>query len=176
MFRRKDLLLINNSWEGCYLKENKFFVQFRELRRQTIAFAESIPLDMIDIVPPGFNNSIRWNLGHILVAWDHGIFPKINENWHIPHAYHYMFPRGTRPSDWTVEPPAYEEIISYMHAQVDEIIAASDGKMNDLIAQPFLRVKYLRGMLSFHIREEQHHLACMQRIKDAVETSTTASI
>ncbi|MEF2968555.1 DinB family protein [Paenibacillus sp. M1] len=34
---------------------------------------------MIDVVPEGFNNSIRWNLGHILVAWDYGIFPKINE-------------------------------------------------------------------------------------------------
>jgi len=44
-------------------------------------------------------------------------------------------------------------------------------KVNDVIAEPFLRVKYVRGMFSFHLREEQHHLECMKRNKDAVETN-----
>lgn len=146
------------------MNESKFFRQFRELREQTLSLAESVSPDLIDIVPSGFNNSIRWNLGHILVAWDHGIFPKINESRRIPQKYHFMFPKGSRPSAWTEEPPAYEEIVSRLRSQVDEIITASDGKLNDLVAQPFLRVKYVRGMFTFHLREEEHHLNCMRRI------------
>jgi DinB superfamily len=152
------------------LRENKFFTQFRELRVQTIELAESIAPDIIDIVPEGFNNSIRWNLGHILVAWDYGIFPKINEAWRIPEQYYSMFGKGSRPSTWTEEPPSIDEIMDKLKTQVGDIITASDGKLNDLIAQPFLRVKYLRGMFQFHIREERHHLDCMLRIKAAIES------
>lgn len=157
------------------VKEHKFFVQFRELRNQTLAIADSIPVHIMDVVPPGFNNSIRWNLGHILVAWDYGIFPKVNENPRMPALYYRLFSKGTRPDAWTEEPPAYDEIIGFLSSQVDEILAVSNGRMNDLIAQPFLRVKYLRGMFSFHIREEQHHLDCIQRIKAAIETSSVVN-
>ncbi|MCR8633680.1 DinB family protein [Paenibacillus radicis (ex Xue et al. 2023)] len=150
------------------MRENKLFVQFRELRSQTISFAESVHPDIVDIVPEGFKNSIRWNLGHILVAWDHGIFPKINESRRIPMQYHRMFPKGSRPDDWEEKPPSFQEIMDRMRLQVDEIIKASEGKMDDLISKPFLRVKYLRGMFKFHITEEQHHLDCMVRIKEAI--------
>jgi hypothetical protein len=126
-------------------------------------------LDIIDIVPDGFSNSIRWNLGHILVGWDHGIFPKINENRRIPLQYHRMFPNGSRPGNWEAAPPAFEEIVEKLTLQVDEIIAATDGKLDDLIAKPFMEIKDLRGMFEFHLREEQHHLDCMLRIKAAID-------
>ncbi len=142
---------------------------FRDLRAQTLALAESTSIEIVDIVPEGFNNSIRWNLGHILVAWDHGIFPKLGEGWRIPEHYHYLFPKGTRPSDWTTEPPAYSEILEKLRGQVDDIISASTGKLDNPIAQPFLRIKKLRGMFNFHNREEQQHLDCILRIKHAIE-------
>lgn len=53
----------------------------------------------LDQIPDGFNNSIRWNLGHLLAAWDHGIFPKLGRERRIPDAYHHMFPSGTSPLD-----------------------------------------------------------------------------
>jgi len=151
--------------------ENKLFEAFRELRAQTLSLAESVSSDIVDIVPVGFNNSIRWNLGHILVAWDHGIFPKINENRKIPLQYHRMFPNGSRPSAWETEPPAFEEIVDKLKLQVDEIIAASEGKLDDLIAKPFLQIKDLRGMFEFHLTEEQHHLDCMLKIKAAIDAT-----
>ncbi|WP_162162972.1 DinB family protein [Gorillibacterium massiliense] len=154
------------------MQETKLFVHFRELRRQTLAFAESIAPEMIDIVPAGFNNSIRWNLGHILVAWDYGIFPQIKENTRLPQSYLELFRKGTRPSSWTEEPPAYDELIHFLRTQADGIITASGGKMNNLIAKPFLRVKYLHGMFRFHLREEQHHLEWMKRIRDAIESTS----
>ncbi|TBL76110.1 DinB family protein [Paenibacillus thalictri] len=151
------------------MRESIEFRTFREVRTRTLALAESSPLEIVDIVPQGFNNSIRWNLGHILVAWDHGIFPKLGEEWRVPKSYHHTFPKGTRPSGWTTEPPAYSEILEKLRSQVDDIIVASTGKLDDPIAKPFLRIKRLRGMFHFHNREEQHHLDCMLRIKQAIE-------
>nr|WP_246362158.1 DinB family protein [Paenibacillus alba] len=141
------------------------------MRQQTISLVESATPDILDIVPLGFSNSIRWNLGHILVAWDYGIFPKINESTRMPSNYYRLFPKGTRPSNWSEAPPSVDEITNYLKSQVDDIIEACEGKMNDLIAEPFLRVKYLRGMFSFHNREELYHLDCMRRIKAAIETT-----
>ncbi|MBB3113204.1 hypothetical protein FHS18_005307 [Paenibacillus phyllosphaerae] len=154
--------------------ESKFFTQFRELRNQTIAWADTTPRDIIDIVPEGMNNSIRWNLGHILVAWDNGIFPKISEHRRVPQSYYDLFRKGTSPYTWTEEPPSYIEIVSRLQAQTEEIILASDGKLNDPIAESFLRVKFVRGMFLFHLREEQHHLDCMKRIRKAALKATSA--
>jgi hypothetical protein len=53
--------------------------------------------------------------------------------------------------------------------QVDEIIAASDGKLDDLIVKPFMEIQDLRGMFEFHLGEEQHHLDCMLRINAAID-------
>lgn len=154
------------------MKEPTLIKEFKKVRQETINLVETIPIDHIDIIPEGFNNSIRWNLGHILVAWDHAIFPKLHQHWRVPEHYHFIFPKGTSPRIWKSKPPEYMEIINHLKDQVIEISEASHNKLNELLPEPFIRIKKISGMFRFMIREEIHHQNCINRIIEAIVKAT----
>ncbi|WP_144407056.1 hypothetical protein [Paenibacillus sp. IHBB 10380] len=57
----------------------------------------------------------------------------------MPQHYYYMFQKGSMPSAWTEEPPSFAEVIDRLRRQVNDIITAADGKLNDVIAQRLLK-------------------------------------
>ena len=61
--------------------KNKYLINLR--RTETLELAKSLPIEIIDLIPEGFSINIRWNLGHILVAWDHE-FIQIWRQKHLP--------------------------------------------------------------------------------------------
>lgn len=150
--------------------------QFRQLRDETLALAETIPPEWNDQIPEGFNNSLRWNLGHILVGWDHAIFPKLGDLWHVPEHYHYLFPNGSSPKTWQSPAPAIEEIVMNLRQQKDDISEATAMKLNGPLAEPFLRIATIEEMYGFMLREERHHLNVMKRIIAAIESSRPSEV
>lgn len=149
--------------------------EFRKLRDETVTFAESVDADKLDLIPEGFNNSIRWNLGHLLAGWDHGIFPKLGDSWRIPTHYHHMFPRGTSPRDWREAPPSLKEIIKLLKEQKEQITDELPSHLDYPIAEPFLHMKIMADMLEFHLEEEQRHLKAMYAIAEALKQGASAS-
>lgn len=143
--------------------------EFRKLRAETISFAESVGADKLDLIPEGFNNSIRWNLGHLLAGWDHGIFPKLGDSWRIPTHFHSMFPRGTSPRDWREAPPSVKEIIKLLKEQKEQITDELPSHLDYPLAEPFLEMATMAEMLDFMLQEEQRHQKVMHAIADALE-------
>jgi hypothetical protein len=45
--------------------ENYLLTQMKFVRTSTIRSVEGLDEKLADIIPKGFNNNIRWNLGHI---------------------------------------------------------------------------------------------------------------
>lgn len=154
-------------------REPSVITRFRRLREETLALIEGIPPEWYDRVPDGFNNSIRWNLGHILVAWDHAIFPKLDEAWRVPNHYHYLFPKGSSPQTWKDAPPDFMEIVDLVRDQTEQIIEATLDKLDEPLAKPFLDIRSIREMYGFMLHEEAHHLNCMSRIRDAIGAETS---
>ncbi|MCR2804571.1 DinB family protein [Paenibacillus soyae] len=142
---------------------------FRQLREETISFAESVPADKLDLIPEGYSNSIRWNLGHLLAAWDHGIFPKLGGSWRIPTVYHSMFPNGTSPRDWRSAPPSLKEIVRQLRDQKEQITLELPSHLDYPLAEPFLNMSTMAEMLEFLLNEEQHHQRTMRAIAEALE-------
>ncbi len=54
----------------------------------------------LDVVPEGFKNNINWNIGHILVGWEHATFSNLGRSRLLPEGYHSMFPTGSSPVYW----------------------------------------------------------------------------
>lgn len=148
---------------------------FRKLRDETIAFAESVDPDKLDLIPEGFNNSIRWNLGHLLAAWDHGIFPKLGGSWRIPTLYHSMFPKGTSPRDWQEPPPSLKDIVRWMKEQKEQITEELTPHLDYPLVEPFLNMATMAEMLEFLLNEEQHHQKKMRAILDALDEGVPAA-
>ena len=89
----------------------------------TLGRLQKSPEGKWDTQPEGFNNTIRWNAGHIFVSMETliqkaiaGIQP-VNPEW-IP-----LFVSGTSPSKWEVEPPSNEEFLAALKEQPERILA-----------------------------------------------------
>lgn len=89
-----------------------------------------------DTQPRGYNNTIRWNAGHIFVTMEYFAnlvieeYETVNPKW-IP-----FFVTGTSPSSWEGEVPSNEEILTALHEQKERIIKAFEGKLEEPIAEP----------------------------------------
>lgn len=147
------------------MNENQLFEQMKMWRGWTIEGIKNIHEEIIDEIPAGFNNHIRWNAGHILVGWDHTMFPAVGIERQLPLAYHLMFPGGSRPSEWTENPPAIEEIIKKLEEQPKQIKKACKGHLDDKLEEPFLQMETLGEMVVFHMNHENLHVGTINGMK-----------
>lgn len=61
--------------------ESHLFKQMDFVRGQTLKLMEGVTEEQADVIPEGFRNSIRWNLGHIYVVTERIAFQYIG----LPH-------------------------------------------------------------------------------------------
>lgn len=89
-----------------------------------------------DTQPRGYNNTIRWNAGHIFVTMEYFTnlvidkYEIVNPKW-IP-----FFVTGTSPASWEGEVPSNDEIITALREQTARITNAFEGKLESPIAEP----------------------------------------
>ncbi len=72
--------------------------QFEITRGELFKFMETLDDKTADTQPNGFNNTIRWHIGHVLTAAEVFMFGK--EFKQLPTEYPGMFGYGSRPSKW----------------------------------------------------------------------------
>jgi len=115
-----------------------------------------------DIQPEGFNNTIRWNVGHIFVSMESFIqnvsptYEPVHPEW-IP-----LFKGSTKPSDWTVEPPTNEELLTALAdqpARVKEVLA---GKLDQKLPEAmnigkFHEMATIEAVIQFAVWHEGIH-------------------
>lgn len=121
------------------MKNNGVFEQFDYYRDTTIELLDSITSESkADIIPVGFNNSLRWNLGHILAAQE-GImfyFGK-NETGFLPTSVLDAFKTGTSPKDWQTTPLTLKEIRELLIEQKERIRVTFAGEFKQPVANVF---------------------------------------
>lgn len=89
-----------------------------------------------DIQPKGFNNTIRWNIGHIFVLME-TLTQKAITTYEPEHSeWIPIFSPGTNPEKWEVEPPTMEELVNALKNQPERIKAALEGNLQNVLAEP----------------------------------------
>lgn len=99
----------------------KLLNQFETIRALSIKSMESITEEMADEIPPGYKNSIRWNLGHILAVADAFLFNFAEIPMYLSQEHFEMFKSGSKPSDWKTEAPNIEELTNMFEEQMEHI-------------------------------------------------------
>ncbi|HEU5138699.1 MAG TPA: DinB family protein [Bacillales bacterium] len=152
------------------MKEEQLFEQMKMWRGWTVELLKTVPHGIVDEIPNGFRNNIRWNAGHILAGWDHTMFPAVGMERQLPLSYHLMFPRGSKPADWTEEPPSMDELIQRLEEQPQQIEEACKGHLEDPLEEPFLHMTTLGEMFVFHMAHENLHVGTINSMKKTLET------
>ena len=104
--------------------------QMKFARVYTQGRLQSVKDTQWDIQPEGFNNTIRWNVGHIFVSLESFVkksiptYELVHPEW-IP-----LFKGGTKPEDWNVEPPTNEELLAALAEQPKRVEEILTGKVD----------------------------------------------
>lgn len=147
------------------MTEEQLFLQMKMWRKWTVEFLRNIPEEIADQIPRGHNNNIRWNTGHILIGWDHSIFPAVNMERQMPLSYHLIFSDGSKPADWTKQPPLMEELVKQLEDQVILIEQACKGHLDNPLKEPFLGMRTLGDMVLFNMNHESLHMGTIKSMK-----------
>ncbi|MEK4148019.1 DinB family protein [Robertmurraya sp. FSL W8-0741] len=97
------------------------FNQLEAYRSLTLKTIENISEEQAELIPNGFNNNIRWNLGHLYLDQYLWIQAVTKEKVNLPEVFQRSFGFRTSPSDFTAETPSTQELKTLLKNQPSEI-------------------------------------------------------
>jgi DinB superfamily len=157
--------------------KNYIFKQLSFVRENTISCVSKINDESSLCIPDGFNNNIKWNLGHIYVVQEKFAFNIINERTTMPNNISDLFSTGTKPTDWGEKVlPTISELIQLLEKQVDRIEQTLEFRLKEVIEKPFttstgLTLSTVEELLSFCLYHEGMHFATIKSYQRIIQNA-----
>ncbi|QRG70367.1 DinB family protein [Brevibacillus choshinensis] len=108
------------------------------LRQIVIGQVQAISDEQFDVQPNGFNNTIRWNVGHMIYWMDQFSTLCFDSPSFIPDHYQSLFNSGTKPSSWTIAPPSKEELLQFLSMQLSRFSELTPEILDAPLKSPFV--------------------------------------
>ncbi|MDQ0199995.1 DinB family protein [Neobacillus ginsengisoli] len=157
--------------------ENYIFNHLRFARDNTIGQVAEVNDRTSLIIPEGFNNNIKWNLGHIYVVQEIFAFRSNEEKMKMPDHFMKLFSRGTKPGDWGEQVPSIHELIQLLENQFNRIEQVLEPRLKETVEHPFttstgsLTLSTVEEFLSFCLYHEGIHVEAIKSIKRIIQKS-----
>lgn len=143
--------------------------QVELIRSITIKTVETVTDEEADVQPAGFNNTIRWHLGHIYLVQERLAFHFAGFPVDVPQNYIDLFGNGTKPTEWRSEAPPIAELAARLSEQPGRIRTLLGDKLNEAPAVPFHNyngtLDTIGSIINFSLYHEGGHNASLQTIK-----------
>ncbi|CAM5783879.1 MULTISPECIES: DinB family protein [Brevibacillus] len=145
----------------------------KSVRQIVLHQVQSIPEELFDAQPPQFTNTIRWNVGHIVFCLESFLSLGFPDTSRLPESYAALFNTGTKPSDWTAEPPTKEELVEHLSEQLARIAEIAPGKLEEPLKSPVemgpLRFTTVGEVVNFAIVHEAMHSSTISSLLKVVQ-------
>lgn len=141
------------------------FNQLNTYRQETLQLVENITEVEADIIPEGFNNNIRWNLGHIYLdqyLWIQAVTKEKSEE---ASKLNQWFGFGTSPGDFTAETPSLHELKELLQHQITNIKEKYQDRLEEEFQPTEMGMHTIEQVLTRTIYHEALHTAAIQYIK-----------
>jgi uncharacterized damage-inducible protein DinB len=150
--------------------KNFLFNQLKVIRSNTINAVKELSESQADSVPEGFNNNIRWNLGHVYLVQERFAFGLTLEPMLVPDGFTELFGRDSKPSEWKVQPPTLPELIQLLEDQTSRIEEKLNNRLDEAVVKPFampsgLTLKTIGEFLTFSMYHEGMHIQTIKMLK-----------
>lgn len=142
--------------------------QFEMARGWTIEVSESITREVADVKPRGFNNTIHWQIGHILTASEYFLIELPSEVNHLPPNYRELFGADTKPDDWQGKVPAVDQLVTQLKEQLVRMRQISPDQFNQNLANPRHGFKTLGDSAAFSVLHEGLHVGKIEEMKRVI--------
>ncbi|WP_053364804.1 DinB family protein [Bacillus sp. FJAT-27245] len=141
------------------------FRQLSDYRNDILGCVANVSEEAADIVPIGFNNNIRWNLGHIYLDQLLWIKHLTKEPIEIPEGFNEWFGFGTSPANWSSEPPSLEELKKLLFRQPEWIKETYGDRLNETFPETESGMHTIAQVLVRTIFHEGIHLGAILALK-----------
>ena len=153
--------------------EQTIFQHMATVRGITEQTMKKMPEEISDLMPKGFNNTIRWNFGHIAFIQEKLVFGLLGEEMNIPKDYEKLFGARTKPADWKEAPPSFKEIAEVLAKQKTRIQDFLQGRLLEKLPTPFTNrlgiTFYTVGeVFLFSFYNEALHIETIKRIHQSI--------
>ena len=146
------------------------FTQLKVIRGNLINSVKGLSESQADSVPEMFNNSIRWNLGHVYLAQEQFAFAFAQEPMVVPEGFPKLFGRDSKPLEWKVQPPTLPVLIQLLEDQTSRIEEKLYNRLDEVVAKPLimpsgLTLKTIGEYLTFSMYHEGLHVQAIKMLK-----------
>lgn len=135
----------------------------KTVRQVALYQLQAIPEKLFDIQPAPYNNTIRWNVGHMIYWMDAYMMLGFSKESAIPENFASLFNSGTAPANWTVAPPSKEELLQQLSAQLNQLSELPSQRLEVSFEEPVqfgpLAFNRVGELLNFGTVHEAMHLA-----------------
>lgn len=148
--------------------------QYDMIRGMFLAGIAELSEEEVDIVPNGYKNNIRWNIGHILLIQDYMLFGP--EGMKCPPYYGAMFAPGTSPADWKKDGPSLETFVAQLKEQHVRVKEELHSRLNEPLPKPFQlgdkgTIHTYGEMMIFTLFHEGMHIGYISSLKKGIALS-----
>ena len=104
--------------------------QLKFARIYSLGILKTVKEEQWDVQPEGYNNTIRWNAGHIYSSMEAFVKQAVPEYEPVHPEWAVFFARGTKPADWKGDVPTGEELLTALAEQPGRVTEALTGKLS----------------------------------------------
>ncbi|HHY71990.1 MAG TPA: DinB family protein [Bacillus bacterium] len=128
--------------------------QFELTRTSIFKTIEQTASEKFNVKPQGYNNTIHWQLGHILVAAEQFLFGGLNK---LPEEYGALFSYGSSPSDWQGDVPTVANLVEQLKGQLQRIKEIPNERFQEKLPKRILGNHTFDELASFAAYHESNH-------------------
>ncbi|MGU3472581.1 DinB family protein [Paenibacillus sp. D51F] len=141
------------------------FTQLHAYRRELMDMIADVSEAEAEEIPAGFNNNIRWNLGHIIIDQYLWIRALTKEDMPVPTTFTAWFGYGTGPSAFTSDTPSFSELSLILQRQPAIIEERYGNRMQEEFAPINMGMHTIEQVMIRTIFHEGLHIGAIQAIK-----------
>ncbi len=145
------------------------FNQLKAYRDEILAVLEHVSPEEAEIIPQGFKNNIRWNLGHIYLDQYLWIQSVTKEKANVPEQFMSWFGYGTSPSNFDVNTPTFNELKLILKSQPFEIKNQYGSRLEEEFPPTEMGMHTIEQVLIRTIFHEGMHLQSILDILKMIE-------
>lgn len=143
----------------------------RKTRQHLLDQIRPLSTEQWNLVPPGFNNNIIWNIGHMIAAQQGICYLRASEPMHIEDAFFNFYKTGSKPTSF-VGPEEIEMVKELLFSTLDRLEA--DVQNNQFPGYTTWTTRYgidiqnIQEALTFLLYHEGLHGGIVKAMKNIV--------
>jgi uncharacterized damage-inducible protein DinB len=145
------------------------FNQLESYRSYILGVLENVTEEEAEFIPKGFNNNIRWNLGHIYLDQYLWIQAVTKEKAGVPDQFQTWFGYGTSPANFTPETPTIDELKNLLKEQPSQIKAQYGERLEEEFPPTEMGMHTIEQVLIRTIFHEGMHLQTILDLKKCMK-------